>query len=416
MSALTLDTLDADVRRIVAETPILDIHTHLYPAAFGLTLSGADELLTYHYLIAELMRVWSGSPEAFFALSKTEQADLIWQKLFVERAPISEATTGIITVFSELGLDPNARDLSEARAFFASRTVEQRIDDVLRIANVTSIVMTNDPLDSKEAIFWNSGGVVDPRFHAALRIDAILNDWPNVATALREQGYDCQGRAMKADTPGVQRFLADWIGKMNPKFLAASLPPDFEFPNSSPRSVFLRDAVLPICQEYGLPFMLLIGVNKRANPRLVDAGDSVGVSDVTAAERLCDAYPDVKFLVTMLARENQHALCVAARKYSNLLPFGCWWFMNNPLLVEETTRMRLETLGTTFVPQHSDARVLEQVIYKWKHSRRDVGTALAASYRRLMLAGGRPTAEQLEQDARRLLHDNAAEWIGFVSA
>ncbi|POA52773.1 hypothetical protein C1884_30255, partial [Pseudomonas sp. GW460-R15] len=89
--------------------------------------------------------------------------------------------------------------------------------------------------------------------------------------------------------------------------------------------------------------------NKHANPRLVDAGDSVGVADVTAAERLCDAYSDVKFLVTMLARENQHALCVAARKYANLLPFGCWWFMNNPLLVEETTRMRLETLGTTFV-------------------------------------------------------------------
>jgi hypothetical protein len=30
----------------------------------------------------------------------------------------------------------------------------------------------------------------------------------------------------------------------------------------------------------------------------------------------------------------------------------------------EMTRERMEMLGTTFIPQHSDARILEQVIYK----------------------------------------------------
>ena len=32
--------------------------------------------------------------------------------------------------------------------------------------------------------------------------------------------------------------------------------------------------------------------------------------------------------------------------------------LNNPSLVEEITRMRMELLGTSFIPQHSDARVL----------------------------------------------------------
>ena len=44
----------------VAEAGIIDVHTHLCPASFGhLLLRGIDELLTYHYLIAETLRwVW----------------------------------------------------------------------------------------------------------------------------------------------------------------------------------------------------------------------------------------------------------------------------------------------------------------------------------------------------------------------
>jgi hypothetical protein len=71
----------------------------------------------------------------------------------------------------------------------------------------------------------------------------------------------------------------------------------------------------------------------------------------------------------VLSRENQHELCVYARKFNNLMPFGCWWFLNNPSIVEEITRERIELLGASFIPQHSDARVLEQVIYKWRNTR-----------------------------------------------
>ena len=43
---------------------------------------------------------------------------------------------------------------------------------------------------------------------------------------------------------------------------------------------------------------------------------------------------------------------------------GSWWFCNNPSLIAATTAMRLEMLGTAFTCQHSDARVLEQLLYK----------------------------------------------------
>ena len=35
-------------------------------------------------------------------------------------------------------------------------------------------------------------------------------------------------------------------------------------------------------------------------------------------------------------------------------------------------------LGTSFIPQHSDARVLEQLIYKWRNTRRTLAPILAA--------------------------------------
>ena len=54
---------------------------------------------------------------------------------------------------------------------------------------------------------------------------------------------------------------------------------------------------------------------------------------------MCREHADNRFLVTMLSRENQHELCVAARKFGNLMPFGCWWFLNNPSLIDEITRL-----------------------------------------------------------------------------
>ena len=40
-----------------------------------------------------------------------------------------------------------------------------------------------------------------------------------------------------------------------------------------------------------------------------------------------------------------------------------------PSLIDEITRMRFELLGTSIIPQHSDGRVLDQLLYKWDHSR-----------------------------------------------
>ena len=110
------------VRDVVDITPVLDIHTHLFAPEFGeLNLWGIDELLTYHYLIAELFRSSDVTPPDFWALTREAQADLIWDTLFVKNTPVSEATRGVVAVLTAFGLDPASRDLRQAREFFAAQ-------------------------------------------------------------------------------------------------------------------------------------------------------------------------------------------------------------------------------------------------------------------------------------------------------
>jgi hypothetical protein len=404
--------LREQVEQVINQTPVIDIHTHLFAPEFGeLHRFGIDELLTYHYLIAELFRSTDLSCEHFWQMSKAEQAEAVWQTLFVENTPLSEATRGVVTVLNAFGLDPHAPDLAEARDFFRSQNISEHLDRVLEAARVSSVVMTNDPFDPREAAVWENAIAVDRRFHAALRLDRLLNDWSNTAAKLAPLGYRVHA-GMGGETVGeARRFLDKWIARMNPLYLAASLPDDFKFPEGDARDRIIREVVLPTARAHGLPLAVMIGVRRGVNPALRAAGDSLGRADVKSVERMCAENPDVRFLATFLSRENQHELCVAARKFSNLLPFGCWWFLNNPSIVSEITRERIEMLGTSFIPQHSDANILEQLIYKWRHSRRVIAESLYQGYQQLLGSGRAVTRQEIERDATRLFSGNFREWV-----
>lgn len=398
---------DAEIRTLVEaavrETPVTDIHTHLCPPSFGaLCLWGIDELLTYHYLVAETFR-WIDLPyDTFWAMPKRAQADLIWQTLFIEHSPVSEACRGVLTTLERLGLDTGARDLAAFRRFFHEASAERIIDLVFRLGNIRDVVMTNDPFDDAERPLWEAGLPPDPRFKTALRLDALLNHWPAAWPRLRAWGYAVEEALSDKTLAEVRRFLIEWVARLDALYLAVSLPPDFRMPEDSPRGRLLAKAVLPVSQELNRPLAMMIGVQRQVNPALRMAGDGLDRSDLASVEYLCATYPRNKFMVTLLAREDQHALCVAARKFRNLLPFGCWWFLNNPSLIDEITRLRLELLGLSTIPQHSDARVTEQLLYKWEHSRRVIGHVLADKYTDLAATGWRPTAAEIRRDVADL--------------
>ena len=409
--------LRQEVELAVNTTPAFDVHTHVFPPGFeGLFRSGIDELLTYHYLIAETFRSAAVAPDAFWRMTKAEHADLVWKTLFVDNSPISEATRGIISILDAFDLDPRSPDLREARSFFHSQDISGHLDRVLDMACVSDVVMTNDPFDDDEAKIWNSGLGHDSRFHASLRLDGLLNDWPGAVAKLSAQGLDIDSSLGGATSSEARRFLDKWIERMKPVYMAVSFPDDFKYPDGDVRDRLIREVILPTARAHSLAFALMVGVRRGVNPALRSAGDGMGRADVSAIERLCGENPDVQFLATFLSLENQHELCVSARKFGNLMPFGCWWFLNNPSLVSAITRERIELLGPSFIPQHSDARVLEQLIYKWRHARSVLVQVLFEAYERLLGSGRAVTREEIARDVRRMLSGNFRQRTGLAES
>ena len=406
--------LEATVRQACADVTATDIHTHLFPPAHGkLLLWGIDELLTYHYLVAELFMVAPRelTPQAFSRLPKSGQADLVWEHLFVRRSPISEASRGVLRTLEQLGLDAGARDLRKARDWFAGQKIDTYLPRVMKLANVDFAVMTNDIFSPEESSYFRQGLPVPEYLRTALRMDLLINDLTAALWQMAGQGYKIAGKGKAAQYAQARRFLADWAARIKPVYMAASMANDFVYPARDGRCDVLDKVVLPAARELGLPLALMVGVRRQVNPALMLAGDAGEPADVQSAGCMAAANHDVKFLFTFISRVNQHELCIMARKFGNVHVFGCWWFCNQDSIIREMTRMRLEMLGTAFTAQHSDSRVLDQLLYKWSEARRILADVLVEKHTELFSTGWRPTGDEIRRDERRLLGGAFEEFL-----
>jgi len=407
------EAITAAVGRSVREARVYDIHTHLYDPAFGeLLLWGVDDQLVYHYLVAEAFRHFDIGYDDFWRLAKEEQAQMIWDGLFVENSPLSEACRGVLTALNRLGLDANERDLPAIRKWFSEQDPNDSINRCMELARVNTICMTNSPFDQLETRKWDAGFDRDERFTSALRIDPLLLEWDSVVPQLVDAGFEVQQDFSGKTMEEVQRFLRDWAKRMDALYVMVSLPPTFDYPADTQCSRLIDGAILPFCLESGLAFALMIGVKRGVNAAMQLAGDGIGKPSLIGLENLCSGHPDNKFLCTVLSRESQHELCVIARKFRNLHVFGCWWFTNIPNVIEEMTRMRLDLIGLSFTAQHSDARVLDQIIYKWDHSREIIDGVLSEKYLNLAATGWEPSEEEIQRDVERLFGGSFRRFLG----
>lgn len=404
--------LESSIQEIVSECPIIDVHSHLFPSEhLELCLYGIDHLLTYHYLISELFMVWSemGVSE-FYQLSLESQANIVWEQLFIFRSPISEACRGVITTCQQLGLSQwiEERNLDMIREYFMvlkknPHQLEKYIESIFDKSRVKYTIMTNQIFDHQEIELWEKQPQINlqHRFRTSLRVDPLITNYRDIIDFIKQFDY----------TPtisGCQQYLRDWTDRIKPEYLMASLPYNFMYTgedsglivsekNLSPSQV-IELIIIPIALELNLPIAFKFGTQRGLNPKLKTAGDSLGVSSVESLSNLCRRYPMCKFLATFLSIVNQHQLCVVARNFQNLHIYGCWWFLNNPSLIKQITEMRLEMLGLGFTIQHSDARVIEQLLYKWTHSKKIITNILINKYHDLLEAGWSLNYEELKRD------------------
>lgn len=276
----------------------------------------------------------------------------------------------------------------------------------------------------------------------------LAGDRKTIENALKASGYG-------VTLEDARKYLHDWCDTINPEYMMASTPHDFYVPPEGGRLVgvrktgvneealqasfafadasndcsgcdgaddvasiinedssYLVDVLMPVCEERNLPLALKIGAHRAVNPSLMQAGDGmVAFADSASLARLCTKFPKVKFLATFLSKNNQHEACVLSSKFSNLHIYGCWWYCNNPSIIDEITRMRVEMLGTAFTAQHSDARVVDQLIYKWSHSRAVIANVLSKEYAKSARSGWRFTRAEIRRDVWRLFGGSYEEFV-----
>ncbi len=111
------------------------------------------------------------------------------------------------------------------------------------------------------------------------------------------------------------------------------------------------------------------------------------------------------------AIDNVGALVEKLTEHKAELVFNLTEEFNGDRRMDQGIASLLELLGLSFTPQHSDARVLEQLIYKWRHTRVVLAQVLTEQYAALAAAGRPPTAAEIAADAAELLGGGAERFL-----
>ena len=68
-------------------------------------------------------------------------------------------------------------------------------------------------------------------------------------------------------------------------------------------------------------------------------------------------------------------------------------------------------LGLGFTAQHSDARVLEQLLYKWTHSRQIISNVLIKKYDDLIESGWIVGKNEIKRDVYKLFRGSYEDFM-----
>ena len=400
---LSSDNISDKLLNIINNTPIFDLHTHLFPPQHeGYFLLGFKNLLNYHYLIAELLTATNINASTFYSYNDEKKASLIWNELFEKRTPVSEACSGVLSILKELKIELNKKSfLSICDEYDNKIQSDKKIFD---LSNVSSLVMTNNPFDLDEWSLFNNSDWDKKIYLASLRLDDLILNYEETFKKVKDQTSNQEKRTIIA-------YLEKCYFQSNPVYAAVSL-------NLATFNKILDDSmwrdILVWLENKNLPLSLMLGVRRAVNKDFGLAGDGIGDINLKELSTLCTSFPRNKFLVTCLSLNDQHELTVLARKHPNLRIFGFWWFMNQPTIIKQILKMRIDMLGFSFIPQHSDARVSDQLIYKWNHFKKILHPILLEYYQDLLDKNFPISENILQRDINNLLSGNAKNYLGIT--
>ena len=381
---VTYDKLNYFIEKFTHSTNVIDIHTHLFPSKFKKYYKiGIIELLNYHYLVAEFLSLTNFNPKKFYKLNNFAKANLIWNILFLKQPPVSTATLGVVKVLQSYGIKNMLLPFNKIYKILQNIKVTE--NDIFQLSGVKNVVMTNNPFDFNEFEILKDNK--DLKYKPSIRIDDLFDKKINL-----EKIYNYHKVNFKDKDKYIFKLCEALIKKYLPAYFALSTENFEEFNYDDDFA-----QILSALEKYKIPLMLLVGVKRNVNIDYKLAGDGIGKLEIQKLEVILNKYKRNKFLVTCLDYSDQFKLTVIARKFQNIKIFGFWWFNNQKGIVKNLLSMRMDLLGDNFIIQHSDARVIDQLIYKWNDFRHIYTKVLSGKFHELIEAGYKIRTEDIEK-------------------
>lgn len=423
MSQALTDRLFASIDDLV----LIDPHTHINPHAPA--SSSLSEILGYHYY-TEL------SHSAGLSKSAIESADLADRDRVAALIPslASIDNTAQYSWLVELaqeffGFEHDRITSSNWESLYESALEEMSAvswaDEVLAKSRLESVFLTNDfddPLVGFDAA----------KYIPCLRTDDLVFHWgrPEVRDRLENCTEMAIDSAAALRDAIASRF--DYFCARGARACAISLPPDF-----APRPVSLARAesafsavmqggaeaasdhlkalsnfvfwtLAEHCNDFQLPFDLMIGVNRGVYADGVYQGKDLYDSRVSLIQyrELLNAFPRVTFPISVLASVTNQELASYAWIFPNVVTHGHWWYSNTPSVIERDLSARLEAVPRTKqIGYYSDMYKLEFALPKFRMYKRRLAKVLAEQF----VIDRRWSEEQAIDLAKQILRGNVED-------
>ena len=384
----------------IASIRLIDPHTHINPHSPA--SSTLADLLGYHYY-TELAHS-AGMPKERIELEGIGPRELVG-RLVANLGPIENTAQyrWLVEICRKFfGFDGDRIDTSNWEQIYDS--AERRMANaqwpqmVLDQSNVEAVFLTNDFDD--DLVDFDTDTYIP-----CLRTDDLVFHLTKPQTRQRlavATGIELDGSLNSLRLALRQRF--DYFVTNGARACAISLPPSFEPTRvSDGRASTALDHVLrngassdpadqsalsrrvfwtlaELCDEFGLPFDLMIGVNRGVYPAGVFQGQDLYDSRVSLIQysELFNAFPNVKFPISVLASVTNQELVSYSWIFPNVITNGHWWYSNTPSFIARDAAARLEAVPQTKqIAYYSDAYKLEFVWPKFDMYRNVLAGILA---------------------------------------
>jgi glucuronate isomerase len=379
----------------IRQIRLIDPHTHIVPTSPAST--SLVDLFGYHYF-TELAHSAGLSKERIQQARGADLVELLLTNLegVTNTVQYSWLVEIAQTFLGEAGsvIDPRqARDLFERSTKFMAQPDWGAM--VFEQTNLDALFLTNDFDDPLE-------GFDTRRFIPCLRTDELV--FKLHEPRVQERWGSATGVEPTRWDDGLARLFQRFVEK-GARACAISLPPDFS-PIRPDRGAAVRaiDAVLrgdadeesgrtashaiffsiaDRCEEFGLPFDLMIGVRRGVYEQGVYQGQDLfdQRTSLDQFRRLFNDKPRVVFPVSVLTHGQNQELASFAWIFPNVVTSGHWWYANVPTYIEADTRARLEAVpATKQIGYYSDAYKLEFILPKFNMYRRCLARVLAQDF------------------------------------